>query len=158
MITYSSYNPPSFPITKNVLTIALINSGTEFFAGLVVFSILGILRGPHLIYLRFLRFLVSGTEFFAELVVFSILGTWSRHPNRLYLRLFSWSWNRFVRPASSALGLSSSLDVSFSQSSVPPSLGPRRTRRTDSISYFPGRWSRFVLLGLIIPGCVPDCF
>ncbi|KAJ1476802.1 hypothetical protein T484DRAFT_1823628 [Baffinella frigidus] len=43
MITYSSYNPPSFPITKNVLTIALINSGTEFFAGLVVFSILGYL-------------------------------------------------------------------------------------------------------------------
>jgi SNF family Na+-dependent transporter len=36
MITYASYNPPSFPILSNVLTVALCNSGTELFAGLTV--------------------------------------------------------------------------------------------------------------------------
>jgi NSS family neurotransmitter:Na+ symporter len=41
MITYSSYNPPTFPVISNVLTVALCNSGTELFAGACVFSILG---------------------------------------------------------------------------------------------------------------------
>ena len=43
MITYSSYNPPTFPVISNVLTVACCNSGTELFAGLCVFSILGYL-------------------------------------------------------------------------------------------------------------------
>ena len=41
MITYSSYNPPTFPVISNVLTVAFCNSGTELFAGACVFSILG---------------------------------------------------------------------------------------------------------------------
>jgi SNF family Na+-dependent transporter len=39
MITYASYNPPSFPIISNVLTVAACNSGTELFAGLWYASI-----------------------------------------------------------------------------------------------------------------------
>jgi SNF family Na+-dependent transporter len=43
MITYASYNPPSFPIVSNVLLVSAVNSGTELFAGFCVFSILGYL-------------------------------------------------------------------------------------------------------------------
>ena len=42
-ITYASYNARTFPVMPNVLTVALINSGTELFAGFCVFSILGYL-------------------------------------------------------------------------------------------------------------------
>jgi hypothetical protein len=42
MITYSSYNPPTFPVISNVLTVAFCNCGTELFAGACVFSILGV--------------------------------------------------------------------------------------------------------------------
>jgi hypothetical protein len=43
LITYSSYNPPTYPIRYNSLIVSVANSATEIFGGFATFSILGAL-------------------------------------------------------------------------------------------------------------------